>query len=172
MATLGVAGLSSGPASASSHREAPLISQDPTADNTDVYLFRDPVDPTKVNIVANYIPLQQPASGPNFHRFGDDVLYELHIDNDGDVKDDITYQFRFRTEIVNKDTFLYNTNVIGNGPAYDNLNIRQTYSVRRIDKTGSRVLATDLVTPPVNVGDRSTRADDQGDDVRYENDLA
>ncbi|MDP9441794.1 MAG: DUF4331 domain-containing protein, partial [Actinomycetota bacterium] len=172
MATLGVAGLTGTPANASSHREAPLISQDPTADNTDVYLFRDPVDQSKVNIVANYIPLQQPASGPNFHRFGDDVLYELHIDNDGDVKDDVTYQFRFRTEIVNKGTFLYNTGVIGNGPGYENLNIRQTYSVRRIDKTGSRVLATDLVTPPVNVGDRSTRADDQGDDVRYENELA
>lgn len=84
-----------GPAQASSHREAPLISQDATADNTDVYAFRDPTDPTKLNIIANFIGLEDPAGGPNFTRFGDDVLYEIHINNTGDAKDQITYQFRF-----------------------------------------------------------------------------
>src|SRR3954451_11114522 len=96
------------PSLASSHREAPLISQDPVADNTDLYAFRDPKDANKVDIVANYIGLEQPAGGPNFAKFGDDVLYEIHVDNNGDAKDDITYQFRFRSFIDNKNTFLYN----------------------------------------------------------------
>jgi hypothetical protein len=74
----------SNPADASSHREAPMISQDPTADNTDLYAFRDPTDPTKLNIVANFIGLQDPAGGPNFTRFGDDVGYDIFINNTGD----------------------------------------------------------------------------------------
>ena len=141
---------------ASSHREAPLISQDPVADNTDLYMFRDPANPTMVNIVANFIGLEQPASGPNFVRFGDDVLYEIHIDNNGDVADDITYQFRFRTTIANPNTFLYNTGPIA-APNAGAQNVRQTYSIRRIDRTGSTLVAKNIDTPPVNVGPRSTR---------------
>ena len=80
---------------ASSHREAPLISEDPTADNTDVYAFVSPDRPDTVTIIANYIPLEEPAGGPNFNQFGDDVLYELNVDNDGDAEEDVTYQFRF-----------------------------------------------------------------------------
>jgi uncharacterized protein DUF4331 len=155
---LGAAGLAGIPASASSHREAPLISQDPTADNTDLYLFRDSNDPSKVDIVANYIGLEQPAGGPNFVKFGDDVLYEIHIDNNADVVEDITYQFRFRTTIVNGNTFLYNTGPIG-APNDANQNIQQTYSVRRIDSTGSHLLFSDQPTPPVNIGPRSTGGD-------------
>ena len=68
----------------SSHREAPEISQDPVADNTDVYAFVSPDNPDTVTLIANYIPLEGPAGGPNFFEFGDDVLYEIHIDNDGD----------------------------------------------------------------------------------------
>ncbi len=79
----------------SSHREAPEISKDPVADNTDLYAFVSPDDPDTVTIIANYIPLQAPAGGPNFFEFGDDVLYEIHIDNDGDAQPDITYQFQF-----------------------------------------------------------------------------
>lgn len=140
---------------ASSHREAPLISQDPVADNTDFYLFRDATNPAMVNVVANYIGLEQPAAGPNFARFGDDVLYEIHIDNDGDVVDDITYQFRFRTIIENPNTFLYNTFTID--PAtYANQNVKQVYSVRKIEDGVSTMLATNVSTPPVNVGPRST----------------
>jgi len=140
---------------ASSHREAPLISQDPVADNTDLYLFKDNTDPTKVDIVANYIGLEQPAAGPNFNKFGDDVLYEVHIDNDGDVEEDITYQFRFRTMIGNPNTFLYNTNQI-NPTTYANQNVQQVYSVRRIKNGVSTTLATNVPTPPVNIGPRST----------------
>jgi hypothetical protein len=86
-----------GSASASSHREAPLISQDPTADNTDLYAFVSPDNPNTVTIIANYIPLEEPAGGPNFASFDDSVLYQIHIDNNGDARDDIVYQFRFTT---------------------------------------------------------------------------
>ena len=68
----------------SSHREAPEISKDPVADSTDVYAFVSPDKPDTVTLIANYIPLQGPAGGPNFYEFGDDVLYEIHIDNNGD----------------------------------------------------------------------------------------
>jgi len=97
---------------ASSHREAPLISEDPVADNTDVYAFVSPDKPDTVTIVANWIPLEEPAGGPNFYKFGDEVLYELNIDNDGDARDDIVYQFRLKTDVQNEDTFLYNTGPI------------------------------------------------------------
>src|SRR6266446_5361140 len=76
----------------SSHREAPEISKDPVADNTDLYAFVDPNDASKVTIIANYIPLEEPAGGPNFFQFGDDVLYEIKIDNDGDAVEDVTDQ--------------------------------------------------------------------------------
>ena len=68
----------------SSHREAPEISKDPVADSTDVYAFVSPDKPDTVTLIANYIPLQGPAGGPNFYEFGDDVLYEIHVDNNGD----------------------------------------------------------------------------------------
>ena len=96
----------------SSHREAPAIAKDPVADNTDVYAFVSPDKPDTVTILANYIPLQGPDAGPNFFSFGDDVLYEIHIDNNGDAKADITYQFRFNTQTRNPNTFLYNTGPI------------------------------------------------------------
>ena len=79
----------------SSHREAPEIIHCPVADNTDVYAFRSPDNPSTVTIVANYIPGQAPAGGPNFYEFGEEVLYEIKIDNNGDAVEDITYQFRF-----------------------------------------------------------------------------
>ena len=81
----------------SSHREAPEISKDPVADSTDLYAFVSPDKPDTVTLIANYIPLQGPAGGPNFYEFGDDVLYEIHVDNNGDGRPDITYQFRFTT---------------------------------------------------------------------------
>ena len=100
------------PGSASSHREAPLISQDPLADNTDVYAFVSPASPDKVTLISNFIPLQLPDGGPNFWKFDDNVLYEIMVDNNGDAVEDITFQFRFRTETRNPNTFLYNTGVI------------------------------------------------------------
>ena len=140
---------------ASSHREAPLISADPLADNTDVYAFVSPDAPDTVTLIANWIPLEAPAGGPNFYKFGDDVLYRINIDNNGDAEDDIVYDFRFKTRIQNQSTFLYNTGPISSLTDPD-FNVRQTYSVTRTDRHGRRVLGDDLATPPVNVGARST----------------
>lgn len=139
---------------ASSHREAPAISQDPAADNTDTYIFKSPDAPTTITLVANYYPYEGPAGGPNFYRFGDDVLYEFHIDNNGDAKDEIKYQFRFHTTILNPNTFLYNTGPIGS-ISDPNWTVRQTYSVTRVSGGSSVLLASNLPTPPSNVGTHS-----------------
>lgn len=140
----------------SSHREAPAISKDQVADNTDVYVFVSPDRPDTVTLIANYIPFEEPAGGPNFYEFGDDVLYEIHIDNDGDGVDEITYQFNFQTKVRNPNTFLYNTGPITkiDSPTW---NRPQFYSVTKIDKSGkSTTLGSDLASPPCNVGIRST----------------
>ena len=116
----------------SSHREAPEISKDPVADSTDLYAFVSPDAPSTVTLIANYVPLQGPAGGPNFYEFGDDVLYEINIDNDNDGEVDITFQFQFTTEITVGGTFLYNVGPIGS-LTDGNWNRRQFYSVTRID---------------------------------------
>ena len=133
-------------------RSSPPI---PLADNTDTYAFVSPDAPDTVTLIANWIPLEAPGGGPNFYKFGDDVLYRINIDNNGDAKDDIVYEFRFKTRIRNKHTFLYNTGPIASIDD-PNFNMRQTYTVTRIDRHGRRVLGSDLATPPVNVGLRST----------------
>jgi hypothetical protein len=140
LVVLGIAALafvvarSSGPqtAAASSHAEAPLISEDPRADNTDLYAFVSPDRPDTVTIVANYIPLEAPASGPNFPAFDDSVKYAINIDSNGDGKDDISYEFRFKTATRNPNTFLYNTGPIGS-LTDPNWNRPQTYTVTRVD---------------------------------------
>jgi hypothetical protein len=146
------------PGKASSHREAPLISQDPTADNTDLYAFVSPDQPNTVTIVANYIPLEQPAGGPNFPAFDDNVLYEIHVDNSGDAKEDLTYQFRFTTETRDPETFLYNVGPITSLTDPD-WNRPQTYSVTLVrgDRNGhGELLGSHISTPPDNIGPRST----------------
>src|SRR5262245_45771970 len=115
---------------ASSHREAPLIANDPAADNTDLYAFVSPDRPNTVTIIANYIPLEEPAGGPNFNNFDPGVLYEINVDNTGDGKEDIAYQFQFKTRIRNKRTFLYNTGPINDLDDGD-FNYRQFYTVTR-----------------------------------------
>jgi len=139
----------------SSHREAPEISKDPVADSTDVYAFVSPDKPDTVTLIANYVPLQEPAGGPNFYEFGDDVLYQIHIDNNGDGYPDISYQFRFNTDFQIPDTFLYNTGPIEalNSP---NWNRRQFYDVSVVSGHTQRTLATGLACPPCNIGPRST----------------
>src|SRR5437764_4396990 len=114
----------------SSHREAPEISKDPVADSTDVYAFVSPDRPDTVTIITNYIPLEGPAGGPNFYEFGDDVLYEIYIDNDGDALPEITYQFRFQTIVRNPESFLYNLGPITSltSPTWNRL---QLYSVTK-----------------------------------------
>jgi hypothetical protein len=140
----------------SSHREAPEISKDPVADNTDVYAFVSPDKPDTVTIITNYIPLQNPPGGPNFFEFGDDVLYSIYIDNDGDAKPDIAYQFQFRSELRNPETFLYNTGPIGSLDD-PNWNKRQFYDVSVSRRHhGSRAIGSNLASPPCNIGPRST----------------
>src|SRR5687768_5061989 len=91
---------------ASSHREAPLISQDPLADNTDVYAFRSPNNPNTITLVANYIPMQLPHGGPNYYFFGEDVRYEIHVDNNTATSgDDIIYRFTFKRTHEDPTTF-------------------------------------------------------------------
>ena len=156
----------------SSHREAPEISKDPAADNADVYAFVSPDAPDTVTLISNFVPLQDPPGGPNFFEFGDDVLYAIHVDNDGDGVPEISYVFRFTTRLRNPATFLYNTGPI-TSLGSPNWNRRQFYSVTRVEgddttayaashghkhrhKLKTRVLARELACPPCNVGPRST----------------
>ncbi len=153
----------------SSHREAPEISKDPVADNTDVYAFVSPDKPETVTIISNFIPLENPPGGPNFYEFGNDVLYSIYIDNDGDGLPEISYTFRFETRLRHGNTFLYNTGPITSLDS-PNWNKRQFYSVTRVEgsdttaygtngNNGSlkaRVLGRDLASPPCNIGPRST----------------
>ncbi len=139
----------------SSHREAPAISKDPVADNTDTYAFVSPENDGTVTLISNYVPLEAPFGGPNFFEFGDDVKYYIYIDNDGDGRPDVTYEFDFETEVINPDTFLYNV-----GPIMSltdsNWNRRQTYSVTRVKGGQRQVLGTGLPCPPCNIGPLST----------------
>jgi hypothetical protein len=156
----GVFGLSR-PADASSHREAPFIGGDPEADATDVYAFRSPDKPNTVTLIANYVPLEVAAAGPNFYKFGEDVLYEINVDNDGDAKDDISFQLNFRNRINNGDTFLHNTGQITSLDDSD-LNQEQFYSlsVLRGDDHNDpsrkgKVITNNLQVAPANVGPKS-----------------
>jgi uncharacterized protein DUF4331 len=139
----------------SSHREAPAIAKDPVADSTDLYAFVSPDAPGTVTLIANYIPLEGPDGGPNFFEFGDDVLYAIHVDNNGDAMPDVTYQFRFQTQIKNPNTFLYNTGQITtiDSPSW---NRPQFYSVTWIANGEATTLGSGLACPPCNVGPRST----------------
>ena len=143
------------PSGASSHREAPLITEDPVADNTDVYAFRSPDSPGTVTLLANWIPFEQPEGGPNYYNFGEDVLYQIHVDNNADAEPDITYEWRFTTEIRNPNTFLYNT-----GPITDindaDFNYRQFYDLTVVRNGARTTLGTHLPVPPVNIGPKST----------------
>ena len=143
------------PGRASSHREAPLISADPQADNTDVYAFVSPDAPDTVTLIASFLPFEDPAGGPNFYRFGDNVVYEIKIDNNGDGVEDISYQFRFTSQTVNPNTFLYATGPI---KSLDdpNRNLFQTYTVTRVENGRAVSTAGPMRTMYDNVGPAST----------------
>ncbi|CAN5359663.1 DUF4331 domain-containing protein [soil metagenome] len=143
----------------SSHREAPEIAKDPVADSTDVYAFMHPTEPDQVVIIANFIPLQQPNGGPNFYEFADDVLYEINVSNTNKCEPNVTYQFRFTTEIKGN-SFLYNNGVIDSIDSESWLR-PQTYQVARITDAGKKKqtatqIGSTFKVPPVNVGPRST----------------
>jgi hypothetical protein len=138
----------------SSHREAPGTMKDPVADNTDVYAFVSPDRPGTVTLIANYIPTEYPAGGPYFFEFGEDVLYEIHVDNGGGPGSDITFGFRFETKVL-AETFLYNTGPITS--LTDPHWVRRQYYTAWMVKDGERrVLGEGLACPPANVGPRST----------------
>ncbi len=152
-------------AGGSSHREAPGISQDPTADNTDVYAFVSPDRPDTATLVANFIPFEEPAGGPNFFGFSNKVRYQIKVDNTGDGRADIAYQFKFRTSYKTPGSFLYNGGPVSYNAGtrtYTNLNVQQRYDVTRVlyrangKVRSTRRLGTNLLVPPNNVGPKST----------------
>ena len=142
------------PSRASSHREAPLIGGDPQADTTDVYAFVSPDAPDTVTLISSWIPFEDPQGGPNFYKFGDSVLYEFKIDNNGDGVEDITYQFRFTSQVKNPNTFLYATGPI-KGLDDANRNFTQTYTVTRIENGRTVFTAGPMLTMYDNVGPAS-----------------
>jgi hypothetical protein len=155
----GLASLAPGQAVASSHREAPLISGQPQYDNTDVYAFVSPDKPDTTTLVANWLPFEDPAGGPNFYKFATDARYDINIDNDGDSQIDLTYRWTFKDHYKSKNTFLYNTGPVRslNDP---NLNFSQTYDltlIRRVSggAVSSQRLASDAPVAPSNVGQAS-----------------
>jgi hypothetical protein len=132
---------STGPsaASASSHREAPLIAEDPSADLTDVYAFRSPDKPDTVTLIANVLPGEDPAAGPNWYTFSPTARYNIKIDTNGDVKPDVIYRFQFQTKT---------------GPFFLG-DTAQPFTVTRVEGGKTTVVATGT-TPPNNIGPRST----------------
>ena len=138
------------PVWASSHREAPLIADDPTADNTDVYAFKSPANPNKIILIANYIPGQLPQGGPNYYHFGENVRYEIHVDNNVATQgDDIIYRFTFKRKNEDPTTF-FNIRL-------GKENLKTTYTVERSTNGGKSfsTIVTNGVVPPPNIGARS-----------------
>jgi len=136
------------PVEASSHREAPLIANDPLADNTDLYAFRSPDDTNTITIIANYVPLQLQQGGPNYASFGENVRYEIHIENDGTAGDDITYRFTFSK--VNEDPTTFFNIRLGQQ------NLKTTYTMQKSINSGPySTIVTNGTVPPPNIGPRS-----------------
>ena len=141
------------PVWASSHREAPMIADDPLADNTDVYAFKSPSDPNKIILIANFIPFQLPQGGPNFSHFGENVRYEIHIDNNIATKgDDIIYRFTFDRKDEDPTTF-FNIRL-------GKENLKTTYTLERSMDGGKKfsTIVTKGIVPPPNIGDRSIKS--------------
>ncbi len=141
------------PLEASSHREAPLIADDPLADNTDLYAFKDPNDANKIVVIANYIPFELPHGGPNYSTFGENVRYEVHVKNDGSTSgDDITYRFTFaRTSAppTGDPTTFFNIRL-------GKQNLKTTYTCEKlVDGVSQGNIVTNGVVPPNNIGPRS-----------------
>ncbi|MTB50302.1 DUF4331 family protein [Lewinella sp. W8] len=135
---------------ASSHREAPLIADDPLADNVDVYAFRSPEDPSMVTLIATYIPMQLPHGGPNYYHFGEDIRYEIHVDNDAAVPgDEIIYRFTFQRENQDPTTF-FNIRL-------GQENLKTTYTLERsLDGGASFItIVNGGEVPAPNIGPRS-----------------
>ncbi len=146
------------PVLASSHREAPGISKDPVADNTDVYFFRDPVDPSRLVMISNWIPLEEPAGGPNFFHFEPNIRYEFNVDSNGDALEDFVYRVEFTRNVRNGATFLQNTGPVTSLDDPDQ-NVYYTYMVNKCfgpsPNQSCTVIGNDLIESPNNVGPKS-----------------
>src|ERR1041385_2267390 len=140
LAALFAARLAPTAGTASSHREAPLISEDPSADNTDLYAFRSPDKPETLTIVSNFIPGEDPAAGPNYYTFSPTARYDIYVDRNGDGKADVSYYFRFKRN---------------NGPFFLGDTV-QPYTVTRVLGHGKETVVATGKTPPDNIGPRST----------------
>ena len=147
----------------SSHREAPNISLDPAADNTDTYAWTAKDAPGALTVAANWIPGEVPANGPNFHGFDDRARYYVHIDNTGDGRPDVSYRFQFKTEIRNKESFLY---ALPGANGFDDskLNVIQRYKIvretyryngRRGVQVKEKTIARGLPVAPPNIGPKT-----------------
>lgn len=147
-ASMGMFALTS--ALASSHREAPLIADDPLADNVDLYAFRSPENPNNITLIATYVPLQLPQGGPNYYSFGENIRYEIHIDNDAAVPgDEIVYRFTFNQ--INEDPTTFFNIRLGKQ------NLKTTYTLQRSIDGGQsfQTIVQDGIVPPPNIGARS-----------------
>ncbi|AIR97527.1 DUF4331 domain-containing protein [Streptomyces glaucescens] len=159
LAAAGVAALGPGEAAASSHREAPLISGTPQYDTTDLYAFVSPDRPDTTTIVADWIPFEEPAGGPNFFLFAEDAQYDLRVDNDGDAREDLVFRYTFRTHVKDGNTFLYNTGPVESLDDPD-LNVTQRYDLELIrlenlHAVSRTKIATGVPVAPSNVGKAS-----------------
>jgi len=157
--------LTASPVLAASHREAPMIANDPTADITDFYFFRSWQDSDKAILIMNVIPGQEPGSGPNYFNFADDVLYEIHIDNNkNNIAANITYQVRFKTEIRQPGNVFPLAYVALppitalTGAGSEGLLVRQSYTVteQRYGQPARDLGTGPMFAVPSNVGPRTT----------------
>lgn len=156
MLIAGTALAASSVAIASSHREAPQISKDQFADNTDTYVFISPENDNNIVLAASWIPFEAPDGGPNYFEWDDNATYYIYVDNDGDAEPEWTYTLTSRTVVGNDQTFLYNTNTINskNDPDW---NRRQFVTITETNAMGSTTtLVNDQLTIPVNIGNKST----------------
>lgn len=141
-------------AQASSHREAPLISNDPTADLTDLYAFPSPDAPDTITVIANAIPIEAPSSGPNYYNLDDSARYRIMVDWNGDGRAERTWILRTKTRTRNEDTFLYTLGQV-TSPQRSDLNVVQTWKLYQKDGDGKERLIGNGYTAPNNVGKRS-----------------
>jgi hypothetical protein len=154
LTAVGLAGLGPMAATASSHREAPLISGTPQYDTTDLYAFRSPEAQKTVTLVANWLPFEEPAGGPNFYSFATDAQYDIHVDNNADAKPDVTFRWTFKDHYVTKDTFLAATGPV-TSLADKDLNYYQTYKLVRIKHGRTKVIVRKKRVAPSNIGEAS-----------------
>lgn len=144
-----------GTAAGSSHREAPVIAKSPLVDGTDVYAFVAPESTDRLVLAASWSPFEAPESGPVYYAWDESAVYQIHVDNDGDAVADLTYELRAQTDVQTEETLLYNNAPIQ--PGGIGWNRQQRVTITERDSGGSSLaLVTNVLTAPVNIGEKST----------------